>query len=137
MKSRKLYQIALLFTCLIFTMMPVCNAGVINIDRSFHWDYLGSNDGYKFYADLNPVNISCSYGITEYNFMSINSRFDGIIYVYQVNIDQCKARFVYRYVVEDNDIVDDWTWVQPWEDISQNSFIMYGAKKARMAASQQ
>lgn len=136
MKGRKFYPLILLFICLIFTMMPVCNSGVINIDRSFHWDYLGNSDGRKFYADLNPVNIIYSHGIIEYNLMSINSRFDGMIYVYQVNIDQCKARFVHRYVVEDNDIVDDWTWVQPWEDIPQNCYIMYGAKKARMAVSQ-
>ena len=117
--------------------MPVCNSGVLNIDRSFHWDYLGGNEGRKYYADLNPVNITYSQGVIGYNFMSINNRFDGIIYAYQVDIEQRKASFIHRYVVKDNDIVDEWVWVQPWEDIHENSYIMDGAKKARMVVSRQ
>lgn len=118
------------FSCIAF-------AGVMQVDTTSYWKFLGTNDDhYSFYADVNPNNIkirSNDNRIIEYQLIVINQDYNGTGYVYQVDHEYHKARFIYRVKIRNNEIVDNYTWIQDWQDVSTNSFVWEGSEAARAA----
>ena len=121
---------------LVAAFITVCNiayAGVLpEVDHTPSWYELGHPSGDKsitFYVDVNPNNVIDPFGngdCVEYNLMYVDRNRDGLIYVYQMYTNSLMGRFVKRYVVEDNEIVDDWIYVEKWHEINSNSYVVVG-----------
>ena len=116
-----------------FLMCNVSMAGVLpDVDYNPKWKELGHPEGnltITWYIDVNVNNIEDPFGdrsCVEYNIMHLDRYRDGIIYVYQMNTKKLRGRFIKRFVVKDNEIVDDYIYVEDWHAEKSNTFFVLG-----------
>lgn len=118
---------------LTFLMCKVSMAGVLpDVDYSPKWKELGhpeSNLTITWYVDVNVNNIEDPFGdrsCVEYGIMCLDRYRDGMIYVYQMNTQRLRGRYIKRYLVKGNEIVDDYIHVEDWHDENTNDFFVFG-----------